>query len=220
MSRHIEMCANRWCCGIVALLCVPASALAQATSSDIRPELAGGWTLNREASTFAAGGDTGRGSERGGGDRGAGLGRPGGAGRGGFGGFGGGRGDVPQIDERERTAMQAAMTEVMEAPVHLIVTQDPGSVTFVDGEGRSRRYETSDKKEKHQLQGATIETRTKWDRTRLRQDISLARGSIARTFEIAPETHQLIVTITMPAPPGGGRPPTVRHVYDRDEPLN
>ena len=217
MSRHIEMRANRWCFGIVALLCVIPSALAQGVSSDMRSELAGGWTLNREASTFAGGGDMGRGDERGRGGRGAGLGRPGGAGRGGFGGFGGGRAEVPQIDERERIAMQAAMTEVMEAPVHFIVTQDPVSVTFVDGEGRSRRYETSDRKEKHQLQGATVETRTKWDRTRLRQEIILARGSIARTFEIAPETHQLIVTITMPAPPGGGRLPALRHVYDRDQ---
>jgi len=44
---------------------------------------------------------------------------------------------------------------------------------MVDGEGHSSHYTANDKKEKHQLAGGTIETRTKWNNGELHQEISL-----------------------------------------------
>ena len=63
----------------------------------------------------------------------------------------------------------------------------------------------------------TVETKTKWDKGQLRQEISLPTGMKAvRVFVATSETKQLTVTTSMEGGPAGRRPPS-RFVYDRDE---
>ena len=111
------------------------------------------------------------------------------------------------------------MQELMMPVPHWIVTgRDDGTIVFTDNEGRSVRYLPNEKKEKHQLTAGTIETKTKWDKGELRQEIALFDGMKAvRVHTISPETAQLTVTTTMEGGPGGRRSP-FRLVYDRDEP--
>ena len=82
-------------------------------------------------------------------------------------------------------------------------------IVFADAEGRSTRYVPNDKKEKHQLTAGTIETKTKWDKGQLRQEISLPPGIKAvRVFIAVPETKQLTVTTSLEKAVlvGGGHP--------------
>ena len=110
------------------------------------------------------------------------------------------------------------MRELMEPVTHWIITQADGAVTFTDADGRSRRYVTTNEKEKHQLQSGTIETRTKWDSARLQQEISEAGGlKVLRTYELSVDKQQLIVTSRAEGGPSGGREsPPIRAVYDLD----
>ena len=112
----------------------------------------------------------------------------------------------------------ALLQEVMTPAVHWVVTSaDDGTLVFADAEGRSSRFVPNDKKEKHQLTAGTIETKTRWDKGQLRQEISLPPGIKAvRVFVAVPETKQLTVTTSLEGGPGGRRPPS-RFVYDQDE---
>jgi hypothetical protein len=158
----------------------------------------GGWTLNKELSTTPAGpvqGDSergGRGHRSGGPDDGGGF--P--SGGGGFGGRGGGFGARGMDPDAMRKHMEV-MREVMESPAHVIVTVGDGAITFVQADGRSQRFTTDGKKEKHQLQSATIETKTKWDGVSRRQELDLGDDQkIVRTFTVAGDTGQLTVSTT------------------------
>ena len=187
----------------------------------------GGWTLNRELSSTPAGPGQGNGERGGTGRRGDG---PGGgegfprAGRRvrrsrrrwfrlgpGGGGFGGRATDPDAMRKR-----MEVMREVMESPTRLIVTVGEGTVTFVQADGRSQRFTTDGKKEKHQLQSATIETKTKWDGASLRQELDLGDDQkIIRIFSVPGDTGQLTVSTTFGDDGNGRRPPT-RLVYDHD----
>ena len=113
--------------------------------------------------------------------------------------------------------MQEVMHDIMEPATHLVVTVTDGAVTFVDADGRSRRFMTNDKKEKHQIQSGTLETKTRWDGVQLRQEIEPGGGrKLVRTFSISPENHQLIVTTTREGGDSDRRPPPMRVVYDMD----
>lgn len=187
----------------------------------------GGWTLNRELSSSPPAPDVpdgsgreGRGGGRGrGGPPGGGFGGPGGGGGfgapGGAGGLGGG---PPSFDPKEMEKTMALVQELMTPTAHWVVSSaDDGTIVFSDAEGRSSRFVPNNKKEKHQLTAGTIETKTKWDKEQLRQEISLPAGMKAvRVFVASPETTQLTVTTTMEGGPAGRRPP-YRLVYDRDE---
>lgn len=191
----------------------------------------GGWTINKELSTTpgAPGQGDGQRGERG--RRGGGGFPPGGGGGfppgggGGFGGRGGGGfGGGPDgggfggrgVDPEAMRKRMEVMREVTESPAHLIVTVGDGSVTFVQADGRSQRFATNDKKEKHQLQSATIETKTKWDSLSLRQEIDLGDDQkVVRTFSVSSETGQMTVSTSF-GDDGNGRRPPMRTVYDHD----
>jgi hypothetical protein len=178
----------------------------------------GGWTLNKELSTSPPAGAEGF---RGGQGREGGRGGPGG--RGGGGGFPGGGAGGPggrpggsPMDPEAIKKMQAMMQEIMEPSRRWIVTVGDESITFVDTDGRSRRFMTTGKKEKHQIQSGTLETKTKWDGPQLRQEVELGGGTkIVRSFSVSPETHQLIVLITVSGE-AGRRPSPMRLVYEPD----
>ena len=211
--------------GVAGFVASVALQAVQSTVPEDHSAYFGGWTLNRELSSIlrTPDGPDGRGRKGGGGrgrggTRGGGFGGPGG--RGGFGapGGAGAPGGSPSFDPKEMEKTMALMQELMTPTAHWIVTStDDGTVIFTDAEGRSSRFVPNDKKEKHQLAAGTVETKTKWDKGQLRQEISLPAGMKAvRVFVAERETPQLTVTTTMEGGPTGRRPP-FRVVYDRDE---
>jgi hypothetical protein len=172
-----------------------------------RTALSGAWRLNRELSddpaTLRSGGggddsdDPAR-SER----------RRGGGGMGRVGGMGGERPDPEQM-KRVRAIMQS----LMEPPANLIISVEETLVTFTDADGRSQRFATTNKKEKHQLDAGTVETKTKWDRDALVKEISLDGGTkVVETYSVT-EMGQLQVAVKLESS-RMGRPLTVRRVYD------
>jgi hypothetical protein len=194
--------------------------LEQSQPAEDHSALFGAWTLNRELTTERAafdlggGGDgaRGRGSGGRGGERGGfpGGGFPGGGGRGG--GFPGGGGAPPDAEAMEK--MRVVMEELMTpTPRWMITPSEGGAIAFTDTNGRSMKFVPNDKGEKHQLSAGTIETKTKWEKASLRQEITLSRSmTLVRTYSVAPETKQLVVTTTM----SGRRQTPMRWVYDRD----
>ena len=211
--------------GVAGLVASMALQAVQSTVPDDHSGYFGGWTLNRELSSSVrtpdgpdGGGREGGGGRGGGGTPGGGFGGPGGGGGFGAPGGAGGPGGAPSFDPKEMEKTMALMQELMTPTAHWIVTStDDGTVIFADAEGRSSRFVPNDKKEKHQLVAGTVETKTKWDKGQLRQEISLPAGMKAvRVFVAMPETKQLTVTTTMEGGPAGRRPPS-RFVYDQDE---
>lgn len=203
---------------------VATTALGQTRQAENHDSLYGGWTLNRELSSQPpgpdnrAGNNDGRGRGRagggfpGGGFPGGGRGFPGG---GGFPGDGGRGGDSADVKETEQTI--AVMQELMRTSTHWVITSgDRYGVTLTDAEGHSMKFVPDGKKEKHQLGGGTIETKTKWDKEQLVQDISFGRMHLVRTLEFTPATRQLVMTTTIK---GGldGRERPLRLIYDSDE---
>lgn len=107
---------------------------------------------------------------------------------------------------------------------HWVITADGDVLTFSDADGRSSHYAANDKKEKHQLAEATIETKTRWlANGQLHQEMSLPGGmKLGRDFSVVDgDVPQLIVTVSPEGGPddrdGGRRRPPRRFVYDRDE---
>jgi hypothetical protein len=177
-----------------------------------RTALAGAWRLNRELSDDPAklrseGGSDDRPEDPGGGGR-----RRGGGGMGGGGmGRGGMRGERPDPEQAKR--VQAMMQSLIAPPANLIISVEDGQVTFTDADGRSQRFTTTNKKEKHQLDAGTVETRTKWDRSALVKEISLDGGmKVIETYSVT-EMGQLQVAVKLEGS-RMGRSLTVRRVYD------
>lgn len=193
----------------------------------------GGWTLNKDLSASAPTPDRGERDGRGRGGPGGGFGGPGGGvggppgggpggPGGGFGGPGGGFGGPGgrNFDPQKMDEAMAVMREVMTPTAHWVITGEAEVVTLTDADGRSSRYTTNGKKEKHQLSNASIETKSRWENGQLRQELSLPAGMKAlRVFAVVEgETPQLVVTVTPQGGPEGraGRRPPLRFVYDRD----
>jgi hypothetical protein len=178
----------------------------------------GSWTLNRDAGTATPGfvpqpGDDG-GGRRGGGGMGGGFG--GGERGGGFGERGGPGGGRAGLDPKEMEHRMELMQEVMAPAQHWVIGQSDGAITFVDSDGRSRRFATGSQKEKHQLEGGTIETTTRWDGAQLRQEINAGGNTkIVRTYEISP-AGQLVVTTKMSGSEDGRNRQPMRAVYDKE----
>jgi hypothetical protein len=178
-----------------------------------KPDLAGVWALNKDLSdrpqadaADRAGGESGRGANGGFG---------GGAGRGGFGGGGGfggrgGSGGRPNPDDMR--AMQEAMRQVMEPPTRLTITQTESDVTFTDGDGRSQKFATTGKSEKHQLASRTVDTKTRWDGARLVKEMSLGNGlKVTEIYALATTPRRLDVNVKLEGVPMNR---TLHRVYD------
>jgi len=177
---------------------------------DKTPSIAGAWSLNTSLSDDPAKVMADRQGERrrgGGGRMPGGMGGMGGGGRGG--GMGDGGGDLEQMQE-----MREVMNKAIEAPARLTITQADGDVTFTDGDGRSTTFAANNKKEKHQLQNRTVDTKTRWDDGRLVRQTSLGDGmKLTETFSVAGESRQLQVIVKLESSRMPG-PVTLKRVYD------
>ena len=135
------------------------------------------------------------------------------------GGMGGGRGGPagrPTDDEMQR--MRDVMRELMQPAATLIVIQRDDTVSFTDDQGRVRKFVVNGKQEKHQLDAATIETRSRWKDGALVIEWETGRGpTVMRTYRVDASVNQLIVETTMKGGrgPGSGDRPPIRHVYDQ-----
>ena len=138
-------------------------------SGDKTPSIASAWSLNRDLSDDATKVMKGM-AER----------RSGGSSRmpSGMGGMGGGRGGGMRgngRDAEEMQEMREVMNKAIEAPARLSITQADGDVTFTDDDGRSKTFAANNKKERHQFENRTVETKTRWADGRLSQR-DVARG--------------------------------------------
>jgi hypothetical protein len=177
---------------------------------DKTPSIAGAWSLNTSLSDDPAKVMADRQGERrrgGGGRMPGGMGGMGGGGRGG--GMGDGGGDLEQMQE-----MREVMNKAIEAPVRLTITQADGDVTFTDVDGRSKTFAANNKKEKHQFENRTVDTKTRWDDGRLVRETSLGDGmKLTETFSVAGESRQLQVIVKLESSRMPG-PVTLKRVYD------
>jgi hypothetical protein len=194
---------------IAAWLAVESRAQAPETSA-----LAGGWTINHDASDQpAARGDRGDGDARG---RRGGFGNGGGGGmrRGGYRGGGGGRAGGMNRDPEEIARMRDALREVMNPPDHLTIVQTGTLVILTGPDGHATRLATDGSKIKDE--NTKVERKTKWDGNKLVSEISgLGPGKVTQTFSVDPEHHQLRIAVQTE---GGrqGQARTLTHVYDAD----
>lgn len=195
---------------------------ADAPADAAKPALGGIWQLNRDLSSAPGGmGGDGAGAAPGGGRRGGpgggGMGRPGGmgGGRGGMGG-GGGRGG-PGGDERaeEMQRMREVMRELLQPAARLTIVQHDETVSLTDDQGRVRKFATTGKSEKHQLNAATLETTSRWAQGALVTEWKTGRGpTVVRTLRVDPAVQRLTIETTMKGSRGGGVRPPIKHVYD------
>ena len=190
-------------------LALPGSfvAAAQAPAST-HPNIDGAWVLNRDmGDQMQRGGGEGGDGEGGGGHRRGGYGGGMGGGMGGMGG-GMGRGGMGggQMSDEQKAEMQrrrALMRELLQPSDRMTVTVENDVVTFTESDGRVRKFKTDGKKEKHQFDNGTVETKTKWDNDGLVIETDLQNGmKLTQTYTVAPgEKRQLVLATKME---GGG----------------
>lgn len=189
----------------VALLSCSIALPAQSTPA-VRADIAGAWTLNRDAGASPRGGpDPADRLPPAGGRRGM---------RGGFGGVGLGGPDRNSVQDREeRARRRALMEEVVEAPSRFQITVEDPFVIFTHADGRVVRYRTNWKDERHQYTSGTVKTKTKWDAGRLIIETDIGDGmTITHAYSLNAEARQLVVSVQLP---GQSRDiPAITHVYD------
>jgi len=180
-----------------------ASAHAQAPAAD-HPNIDGAWVLNRDMGDQMQRGGGGDGGERegGGGHRHGGGGGYGVSGMGMGRGMGGG-GQMSDEQKQEMERRRALMKELLQPSDRMNVTVENDIVTFTESDGRVRKFKTDGKKEKHQFDNGTVETKSKWDNTGLVIETALQNGmKLTQTYTIAAgEKRQLVLATKME---GGG----------------
>ena len=204
-----------------------ASAHAQAPAA-AHPNIDGAWVLNRDmGDPMQRGGGGGDSSDGGGG---------GGHRRGGGGGYGvsamghgggmGGGGPMSDEQKQEMERRRALMKELLQPSDRMNVTVENDLVTFTESDGRVRKFKTDGKKEKHQFDNGTVETKSKWDNSGLVIETDLQNGmKLTQTYTVAAgEKRQLVLATKMEGGGGGGmgRAPSgdsgerkpIMHYYD------
>ena len=186
-----------------------------------KPNFSGDWTLNRDLSDepHDASGDRGAGDDprtsgRPGGYGGYG-GRGGHAGRGGFGGYRGARGPSPETTD-DRAKIQEAIHEARSPSPTLVISHSGANIAVTDARGRTRFFQTTGAKDKHQLDAGTVDSTTSWSGDQLVTQYDLGNGRrLTYTYSLAAGTRQLVVRVRID---GSGQyargPTTIKYVYD------
>jgi hypothetical protein len=184
---------------------------AGSTAAQSPPDISGGWRLNAEASD--AGGTGGDESEMPG-TRGpmGGFGMPGRQPLGGYGSPGGMAAPPGGMDPQARKQQMALVRELLEPVRRFTISQDAGSVSFVYEEGRTVRYRTDGKAEKHQAINGVVETETRWKKGKLVRETNLDDGiSIEETFVL---TSPRGLSVNVEISGGVGRRKPIQRIYD------
>lgn len=171
-------------------------------------QIAGAWKINTQLSSPSLGSalgqnqpPAGRGGSTGG--------RRGGRGGGGF---GGGRGGG---NPEQALQMRVLMREVTQPPDELTIVVTATQVTFTDGMGVIRRFQTNDKKEKVEFGTAKIDAKTKWDKDVLTFAMTAGQLKVTETYQARAEGSQLVATVKAEGGGRGGSAQPIRRVYDR-----
>ncbi len=197
MSRRIACVLSGLVLGVAALAAQPPV------------DLSGTWRYNAEASEVGGSGD-------GGGPPTnrlpfGGFGMPGRqplGGPGSPGGFGGPGTENPELRKQRLELMQ----ELLQPVRRMTIAQAGDVVTFTYDDGRTVRYRTHGRMEKHQAMHGVVETETRWKKGRLVRETDLDDGtSIEEAFTIA-SPRALIVEVKVHGGPGRRKP--LRRVYD------
>jgi len=167
-----------------------------------RPKIEGAWTLNRDIGD-RPGRSAGMPDDQGGGHRHGGYGGGGGGGYGGgMGGMrGGGMGGGGQMSDEQRAEMQRRRNlarELLTPPTRLNISVDGEIVSFTDADGRVKKYKVDGKKEKHQFDNGTVETKSKWAEGALTIETSMDGGmKFTQSYSLVSDHRELMVQTKM-----------------------
>ena len=130
-----------------------------------------------------------------------------------LGGFGSPGGMAPPVVDPElRKQRMELMQELLQPIRRMTIAQDGGSVSFTYEDGRTVRYRTNGRAEKHQAINGVVETETRWKKGKLVRETNLDDGmSIEETFWV--ESPRVLV-VELETRGGPGRRTPVRRVYD------
>ncbi len=192
---------------VIALAAVLGVSIATAQAPQ---DLSGSWRLDANASEAPGTGGADGGGSRGGRAPLGGFGMPGRQPMGGFGAPGGMA--PPMIDPEVRQQRMDLLRELLQPIRRLTIAQDASSVSFTYEDGRTVRYRTSGKAEKHQALNGVVETETRWKKGRLVRETHLDDGmTIEETFWIdAPR----VLVMELETSGGPGRRKPARRVYE------
>jgi hypothetical protein len=164
---------------VVAFGFAGSAAAQKLTPADAAARLSGTWTLNRELSPgFRAPG-----------------GRPGGPGRGGGAlfsaaptfapqrGGGGGAANSPSDLSPDELAAQAAMRQLQQLADEITINATADKVTFIDTRGE-RTYTLDGKNAKITVAGSEVSTKSRWDKSALRQEFSTTSAKLTQTWDV------------------------------------
>ncbi len=116
------------------------------------------------------------------------------------------------IDPEVRKQRLDLLRELLQPVYRVTIAQDAASVSFTYDDGRTVRYRTDGKTEKHQAINGVVETRTRWRRGRLVRETDLDDGTtIEETFTVE-SPRALVVQLELSG--GIGRRKPLRRVYD------
>jgi hypothetical protein len=201
---------------LFVVLMVPPTAgvLAQvATPTDVAAKLSGTWKLNLalSPSVSAPGRSGGRGpSGAGRGSFAVGLALSQRGGRGGGGGSEGGSGEASAPVPAEEIAALRILQGFQQIPTDLSIVATADTVTLKEDSGQGT-FAVNGKTIDLSVDGATIKTKTKWDRETLKQEFWSVRRKVTRVWSLDPSGH-LILTMRVETMM---KIPDVRAVFDR-----
>ena len=116
------------------------------------------------------------------------------------------------VDPQTRKQRLELMRELLEPVRRLVIAQDGTSVSFTYDDGRTVRYRTNGKAEKHQAVHGVVETETRWKKGALVRETNLDDGiTIEEKFTLV-SPRGLVVEVEVSG--GIGRRKPVRRVYD------
>src|SRR5262245_58096210 len=165
MRRVLRAAATIGAAAMMVTLANPIARAQKASPADLAAKLSGTWVLNRELSTGFRAAPGRRGG--GGGPLFAVAGQRGGRGGGGA---GGGASDASDLTPQQ-LAEQAAMRQLQQITEKIVITASAETVTFADSRGE-RTYAINDKAAKIEVAGASVNVKSKWDKSVLRQEFS------------------------------------------------
>ena len=171
------------------------------------PDLTGTWRYNAEASDAGGSGGDADGPPTNRVPFG-GFGMPGRqplGGPGAPGGFGGPASENPELRKQRMELLQ----ELLQPVRRFTIAQEAGLVTFTYDDGRTVRYRTDGRMEKHQAVHGVVETETRWKKGRLVRETDFDDGtSIEESFSVS-SPRALVLEVKVP-----GRRKPLRRVYD------
>ncbi len=89
--------------------------------------------------------------------------------------------------------MRDMMRELLQPAARLTIVQRDDTVSFTDDQGRVRKFVANGKDEKHQLDAATLKTKSRWKDGALVIEWETGRGpTVVRTYRVDPVAHQLV----------------------------